>query len=52
LYQVAGPLLLNPEFYTEGQRARLRELVLNVLSEPDRYTAKLVRELQRLAVEP
>ena len=52
-YQIAGGLLLGPDdFYTAGQRNRLTEVLLNALSEPDRYSAKLVRRLARLAVEP
>ena len=52
-YQIAGGLLLMPvDHYTAGQRARLTEVLLNALSDPDRYSAKLVRRLARLAVEP
>lgn len=52
-YQIAGGLLLGPDDdLTEGQRARLTELLLNVLSEPVRYSAKLVKDLEKMAVEP
>lgn len=52
-YQLAGGLLLPPnDFYTEGQRERLRELLLNVLSEPDRFTAKTIHILRDSAVKP
>jgi len=51
-YQLAGGLLLAPDHLTEGQRERLTELLLNVLSEPDRYTADLVRKLRAMAVKP
>jgi hypothetical protein len=51
-YQVAAPLLLVPERYTKGQRKRLREHLLNVLSNPDGFTPQLVDDLARLAVEP
>jgi hypothetical protein len=52
-YQIAGGLLLGPDdFYTAGQRARLTEVLLNAMSEPDRYTAKVVRRLARLAIMP
>jgi hypothetical protein len=51
-YQLAASLLLDPEGYTEGQRERLRELLLNVLSEPNRYTYKTLNSLRRMAVKP
>ena len=51
-YQLAGGLLLAPDHFTEGQRDRLTELLLNVLSEPDRYTAGLIRILQDSAQKP
>ena len=51
-YQLAGFLLLAPEDLTDGQRDRLTELLLNVLSEPDRYSPKLIRVLRKLAVAP
>jgi hypothetical protein len=49
LYQLAGSLLL-ADAWTPGQSERLTDLLLDVLSEPERYTAKLIAELQRLAV--
>lgn len=52
LYQITGGLLLAPDFYTEGQRDRLTELVLNVLSNPEGYTAKRVYRLRDLALRP
>lgn len=52
LYQLAGGLLLAPDHYTEGQRDRMAELLLNALSEPEQYTAKRVRTLRDLAVRP
>lgn len=51
-YQLAGGLLLAPDHYTEGQRDRLRELLLNVLSNPEQYTAKRIHILRDLAVAP
>ena len=52
LYQAAGELLLAPDVLTEGQRARLTELVLDVLSEPDRYKARVLGDLRRMAKRP
>lgn len=52
-YQLAGGLLIGPAYhFTEGQRERLIELLLNVLSDPDSYTAKLVHTLREMAVAP
>ena len=51
-YQLAGSLLLAPDIFTEGQRERLTELLLNVLSEPNRYTYKTLNLLRRMAVKP
>ena len=51
-YQLAGGLLLlAPDRLTEGQRARLTELLLDVLSEPGRYTPELERSLRDMAVK-
>ena len=52
LYQIAGHRLLAAKDLTPGQQARLTELLLDVLSEPDRFTARIVRKLYRLAVKP
>jgi hypothetical protein len=51
-YQLAGALLLADDMFTKGQRSRMRELLLNVLSQPERYTGRLVADLHRLAIEP
>ena len=51
-YQVAGALLLAPDLYTDGQRARLTEHLLNILSEPDRFSPRTARLLARMAEEP
>jgi hypothetical protein len=51
-YQLAGILLLAPGHLTEGQRERLTELLLDVLSEPDRYDAKAIRLLRNMAMKP
>lgn len=60
-YQLAGQLLLIPagdplDNLTEGQRDRLIELLLNVLSEEanpnSHYTSKLIWRLRKLAVAP
>lgn len=51
-YQVAAPLLLRPDLYTKGERKRLTEHLLNVLSEPDRFGPRLVADLARMAIEP
>lgn len=55
LYQVAAHALLldvGPEFpdITQGEHDRVVELLLDVLYEPDRWTAKLVLTKYRLAV--
>lgn len=50
LYQILGQLLLAPETLTEGQRDRLTELVLNVLSDPDRYSVEVIERLRATAV--
>lgn len=52
LYQVAGSVTSAPDLLTDGQRDRLRELLLNVLANPERYTAKLIRIEHDLAVAP
>ena len=49
-YQIAGHLLLADDTLTKGQKQRLIELLLNVLSEPERYKAKIVRSLYRMAL--
>jgi hypothetical protein len=55
LYQVAGHALLvdvGPTFpdITQGEHDRVVELLLDVLGEPDRWSAKMVRTKYRLAV--
>lgn len=51
-YQIAGSLLLTQGYHTTGQHQRLTELLLNILSEPDRYSPRLIRDLRRMALEP
>lgn len=51
-YQIAGSLLLAPDALTEGQRERLTELLLNILSEPDRFKASTALSLHRSAMKP
>lgn len=41
----------SPDHFTSGQRDRLTELLMNVLSNPQRYSARLVRNLAKMAVE-
>ena len=50
LYQLAGPLVMLE--LTEGQKERLSILLLDALYEPERFTAKLIAELQRVALVP
>ena len=52
LYQVAGTLILAPERLTNGQQERLRVLLLDVLSDPERWTGKLVADAHRRMLEP
>lgn len=54
LYQLAGDLLLldGPDGRTQGQRDRMTELLLDVLSDPERYTAKTVAVKHRLCLVP
>ena len=49
-YQLAGAVVMAE--LTEGQQERLDILLLDVLSEPERYSAKLIAELQRVAMVP
>ena len=49
-YQLAGAVCLSE--LTEGQHERLEILLLDILSEPERYSAKLIAELQRVALVP
>jgi hypothetical protein len=51
-YQLASDLLLGGNALSKGQRRRLGNLLLDVLSEPDRYSAKTIRRLRRLATMP
>jgi hypothetical protein len=51
LYQLAGVLVLWNDL-TTGQKERLGILLLDALSEPERYSAKLIAELQRVALVP
>jgi hypothetical protein len=52
LYQLAGVLLLDESNLTDGQRDRLRQLLLDVLANPERYTAESVHRLRTQAVQP
>ena len=52
LYQVAGEVTLGRDSLTEGQRQRLEQLVLDVLADPDRYSARLINDLYAIAKEP
>ena len=52
LYQIAGHRLLAEDSLTAGQRERLTELLLDVLSEPDRFSAGVLRKLYRMAMKP
>jgi hypothetical protein len=52
LYQIAGDRLLADDLLTEGQKARLTELILNTLDQPDRYPVKVIRDLYKLAKTP
>lgn len=49
-YQLAGAVVMAE--LTEGQQERLNILLLDVLSEPERYSAKLIADLQRVALVP
>ena len=59
LYQLAGDLTLghlitdeDPDTSrTKGQLNRMRELLLDVLSDPDRWTAETIRASHKLALE-
>jgi hypothetical protein len=48
-YQLAGGVVWSDDL-TEGQKQRLDTLLLDVLSEPERYTAKIIARLMRDAV--
>jgi hypothetical protein len=52
LYQLAGVLLLDESNLTDGQRDRLRQLLLDVLANPERYTAEAVHRLRTQAIQP
>ena len=52
LYQVAGQVLLARDSLTAGQRKRLEQLLLDVLADPDRYSTKLINDLEEIAREP
>ena len=49
-YQIAGELLLSPDHLTEGQKDRLTELLLNILSSSADYSGRTVRILRDSAV--
>jgi hypothetical protein len=51
LYQVAGALTMD-DTVTLRQEERLGILLLDALSEPERFSAKLIAELQRVALIP
>lgn len=51
LYQVAG-LAITDRGLTEGQHERLEELLLDALSDPDRWTSRRMREAKDLALKP
>jgi hypothetical protein len=50
-YQVAGAVVMN-DHLTKGQVGRLGTLLLDILANPERFEADLIRRLQRDAVEP
>jgi len=52
VYQVAGDRLLADDLPTEGQKARLTELILNALSKPEDYTPEIIHDLYRMAKLP
>lgn len=52
LYQIAGQVTIGRDALTDGQRKRLEQLVLNVLAEPDMYSAKRINILYVIAMEP
>ena len=52
LYQVAGAVTLGQDSLTEGQRRRLEQLLLDVLADPDQYTARRISDLEAIAREP
>lgn len=51
LYQIAGHRLLSSDDLTDGQKERLDTLILDVLSDPDRYKASVVRDLYEEALK-
>jgi hypothetical protein len=51
-YQIAGQLLIGSDTLTKGQRTRLETLLLDTLSDPDRYPARVIRALRKEALEP
>ena len=51
LYQLAGGVVMC-DHLTAGQQERLGILLLDALSEPERFSAKLIAELQRVALVP
>ena len=52
LYQLAGTLLVAPDLLTEGQQDRLRVLLLDVLSDPEKWTGKLVSDAHHRMLKP
>ncbi len=52
LYQIAGQVTIGRDVLTEGQRKRLEQLLLDVLADPDRYSTKVINDLEAIAREP
>lgn len=54
LYDVAEAIILkdHADFLTSGQRHRLEWLLIDVLAEPERFSASLLAKLQKDAMEP
>jgi hypothetical protein len=51
-YQLAGHRLLSEDDLTEGQKDRLTNLLLDILSDPDRYRSSDIRGLVEMALKP
>jgi len=52
VYQVAGHRLLAEDTLTDGQKARLTELILNTLSDPAHHNPQTITDLYHMAVQP
>ena len=51
-YQLAGSCVMGDDTLTEGQRARLGTLLLDVLSEPERFDPEEIHDLRKQAMLP